>query len=129
MLAQVEFDPQLGFTGPTESSFCTMVASNEIIIFTAINDSDMAQDLVTNLLEAGLIISGTLFPGTTLLYKWENKINLDDETKIILKAKRENYDRIEEFIMQNHPYKMPELTTIDAFFGSEKFREFCRNKK
>lgn len=65
-----------------------MSTSNEILIFTAINDSEMAQDLVTSLLEEGLIISGTLFPGTTLLYKWENKINLDDETKIIIKAKR-----------------------------------------
>lgn len=106
-----------------------MSASGEILVFTAINDSETAQDLVTNLLEAGLIISGTLFPGTTLLYKWENKINLDDETKIIIKARRENYDQIEEYVMKNHPYKMPEMTCIDASFGSEKFREFCRSKK
>ena len=106
-----------------------MSTSNEILIFTAINDSEMAQDLVTSLLEEGLIISGTLFPGTTLLYKWENKINLEKKKKIIIKAKRENYDRIEEYMMKNHPYKMPEMTSVDASFGSEKFREFCRNKK
>ena len=58
-----------------------MAASNEILIFTAINDTDVAEELITNMLEADLIISGTMFPGTTLLYRWENKINLDEETK------------------------------------------------
>jgi uncharacterized protein involved in tolerance to divalent cations len=62
-----------------------MSALNEILIFTAINDWEMAQDLGTN--------------------------------------------RIEEYVMKNHPYKMPELTSVDASFGSEKFREFCRNRK
>lgn len=105
-----------------------MSTSNEIVIFTAINDTDVAEELITDMLEAGLIISGTMFPGTTLLYRWENKINLDEEVKIILKAKRENYDKIEDYIAHHHPYRMPEITTIDASFGSEKFREFCRNK-
>jgi periplasmic divalent cation tolerance protein len=105
-----------------------MAQSNEIVIFSAINDTETAEELVTGLLEAGLITSGTLFPGTTLLYQWEGKINLDEETKIIMKAKRDHYDKIEDYIMHKHPYKMPEITTVDASFGSEKFREFCRNK-
>jgi len=105
-----------------------MASSNEIIIFTAINDTDLAEEFITNMLEAGLIISGTIFPGTTLMYRWENKINLDEEVKIIIKAKRENYDKIEDYIMHRHPYKMPEMTCIDATFGSDRFREFCRNK-
>lgn len=107
---------------------CGMAQSNEIVIFSAINDTETAEELVTGLLEAGLITSGTLFPGTTLLYQWEGKINLDEETKIIMKAKRENYGKIEDYIMHKHPYRFPEITTIDASFGSDKFREFCRNK-
>lgn len=105
-----------------------MSQSNEIVIFSAINDTETAEELLTGLLEAGLITSGTLFPATTLLYMWEGKLNLDEETKIIMKAKREHYDKIEDYMMHKHPYKMPEITTIDASFGSEKFREFCRNK-
>jgi periplasmic divalent cation tolerance protein len=105
-----------------------MADSNEIIIFTAINDTDVAEELITSMLESELIISGTLFPGTTLLYRWEGKINLDEEVKVIIKAKRENYDKIEDYLMHRHPYKMPEITMISASFGSERFREFCRNK-
>ena len=105
-----------------------MSTSNEIIIFTAINDTDVAEELITNMLEAGLIISGTLFPGTTLLYRWENKINLDEEVKIIIKAKRENLEKIEDYVMHRHPYRFPEMTVIDASFGSERFRTFCANK-
>lgn len=26
-------------------------------------------------------------------------------------------------------YKMPEISSVDALFGSQKGREFCRNKK
>lgn len=105
-----------------------MANTGEIIIFSAINDEDLAHDLITDLIEADLIISGTIFPEVTLLYKWEGKINMDQEVKMIIKAKADKYDAIEDFIMRNHPYKFPEVTRVDAHFGSEKFKEFCKSK-
>jgi len=102
--------------------------ASEIIIFTAINEMELAQDMVTDLLDSELITSGTIFPSVQLLYKWDGTINMDDEIKIMLKAKGEDYDDIEEYIQEKHPYMFPEIVKIDASFGSKKFKKFISEK-
>jgi periplasmic divalent cation tolerance protein len=102
--------------------------SKEILIFTAINDSEKAEDMIIDLLEDELIISGTIFPEVKLYYKWAGSINVDDEIKLMIKAREENYEAIEEYIQTHHHYTAPEIVKIDATFGSDKFKSFVKKK-
>ena len=100
----------------------------DIIVFTAINELDKAEELITEMLEKDLIISGTIFPEVKLFFKWDGKINIDDEIKIMIKAREENYAKIEEYIQNNHPYLFPELVKIPVTTGSEKFKTFLSKR-
>ncbi|MDF3820370.1 divalent-cation tolerance protein CutA [Leptospira sp. 96542] len=102
--------------------------SDEILVFTTIGDRDMAEEHISEMLELGIIISGTIFPEVELVYMWEGKITVDTENKILLKAKGENYDRIEEYIMKRHPYIAPEIIKLDASFGSPAYKTFVAEK-
>lgn len=101
---------------------------SDIVIFTSINDEEKAMDMITEMLMNNLIISGVIFPGVKLMYKWEGKINLDEEYKIMLKAKEEKCCEIENYIAKNHPYLVPEIIKIQASFGSENFWEIIKSK-
>lgn len=105
-----------------------MAESEEIVIFTSISEEEQAEDLIMGLLDRGLIMSGTIFPNVRLYYRWDKAINKDEEFKILLKAKRSNYRKIEEFIQEQHHYIAPEVICIDASFGSPEFRTFIETK-
>ncbi len=111
---------------PREDS--RMAESEEIVIFTSISEEEQAEDLIMGLLDRGLILSGTIFPNVRLYYRWDKAINKDEEFKILLKAKRSNYRKIEEFIQEQHHYIAPEVICIDASFGSPEFRKFIETK-
>ena len=105
-----------------------MAESDDIVVFTSISEEDQAEDLIMGLLDLGLIASGTIFPNVKLYYRWQNSINKDEEFKIMLKAKSENYRKIEEFIQEQHHYLAPEVIRLDASFGSPEFRQFVKGK-
>lgn len=104
------------------------MSSQEILIFTTLADRDLAEEYIAEMLQNGIIISGTIFPEVALLYQWEGKLTIDSENKILLKAKTEQYPAIEEYIMKKHPYLAPEIIRLEASFGSDKFKSFIQQK-
>ncbi|PJZ68747.1 divalent-cation tolerance protein CutA [Leptospira perolatii] len=105
-----------------------MAESQEILVFTTLADRDLAEEHIEEMLQLGIIISGTIFPEVSLLYQWEGKLTIDSENKILLKAKADKYSAIEEFIMKKHPYLAPEIIKMEASFGSDKFKAFIKEK-
>ncbi len=104
------------------------MATEEILVFTTIGDRDMAEEHISEMLEQGLIISGTIFPEVELVYLWDGKITVDTENKILLKANASKYEGIEEYIKKHHPYLAPEIIKIDASFGSPGYKAFVAEK-
>ena len=104
------------------------MASDEILVFTTIGDRDMAEEQISDMLEQGIIVSGTIFPEVELVYLWEGKITVDTENKILLKARAEQYDAIEEYIKKHHPYIAPEIIRLDVSFGSPAYKAFVADK-
>lgn len=106
----------------------TMADSNEIIVFTTLSDRDLAEIQISEMLQEGIIISGTIFPDVTLMYQWDGKIAMDTENKIMIKARADQYSKIEEYIMKQHPYLAPEIIRMDVSFGSENYKKFIKAK-
>jgi len=104
------------------------MASEEILVFTTIGDRDMAEEHISEMLEQGIIKSGTIFPEVELVYMWDGKITVDTENKILLKADSAHYAAIEEYIMKKHPYIAPEIIKMDVSFGSPAYKAFVAEK-
>ena len=72
----------------------------------------LAHGLVENHLAACVQISSV-----TSFYKWEQKINRDEELLLFIKTRSECYRRAEEFIARNHSYEVPEIIQIPILSG------------
>lgn len=105
-----------------------MEHEQDILIFTTFGDRDLAEEFISELLDLGLVISGTIFPEVELIYKWEGKVTIDTENKILFKAKASNYDKVEQYILKKHPYIAPEIIRIEASFGSQMFKDTIKTK-
>ena len=45
-------------------------------------------------------------------FKWQNKISCEKEILLSIKTKANFYNKIEQEILSNHPYKVPQIIAI-----------------
>ncbi|MGC9323497.1 MAG: divalent-cation tolerance protein CutA [Desulfomonilia bacterium] len=67
----------------------------------------LAQSLVENGMAACVHITGILS-----FYRWRGELNSDTESLLIIKTKTALYDRVQQFIRENHEYEVPEIVRI-----------------
>jgi len=77
---------------------------------------EIGEKLVRNKLAACL----NIFP-IELIYFWQGKIVEDKEFATIIKTKKENFQKIEKFILKNHSYDTPCILEIPIGRVAEKY--------
>lgn len=81
----------------------------------------IARDLVSKKLAKCVQIDQTLS-----IYEWEGKIEESPEYRLVIKAPTENTKKIEEAITSLHNYELPQILTVDASGGSEKYIDWIK---
>ncbi|HPA14244.1 MAG TPA: divalent-cation tolerance protein CutA [Desulfobacterales bacterium] len=76
----------------------------------------LARSLIGNHLAACVQVAGV-----TSFYEWEKKITKGEELLLLIKAKASRYDRIEEFIRENHSYEIPEIIALPIGGGLKNY--------
>ncbi|MCB1324578.1 MAG: divalent-cation tolerance protein CutA [Spirochaetales bacterium] len=105
-----------------------MADTDEILVMTALNEEEAAQEMLVDLVREGFILSGTYYQ-VKIVFQWEGQVHFDEEYKLMMKARAGYYPDIEKYIMENHPYRAPEVIKIPASFGSPQFREHLMANK
>ncbi len=84
-----------------------------IIILCNTNTKDSAETIATYLVKEGLAACVNIIPKLTSIYKWQNKIEKEEEFLMLIKTKKELFNQIKEKIIILHPYEIPEIISID----------------
>ncbi len=74
----------------------------------------MAHTLLEKHLAAGI----NILPNIQSVYEWEGEIVSDAEVLLFIKTRREHYAAIEQTLLQQHPYEVPELIALFIETGS-----------
>jgi periplasmic divalent cation tolerance protein len=61
------------------------------------------------------------------MYRWEGRIEHDDEVLLLIKTTRQMYPRVEETIGKLHPYELPEIIGVPLTAGSEAYLHWIKN--
>jgi periplasmic divalent cation tolerance protein len=74
---------------------------------------------------AGLLVSKRLaacvqiLPGLESHYRWRGKKETSQEVLLLIKTKTSIYKKVEETILKNHPYEVPEIICLPITQGSK----------
>ena len=82
-----------------------------IFIYITCKDEQEAKNIAKRLLEKKLIACANFFPIKSM-YRWEGKINEDDELVLIVKTKDILYNKVKEEVKKIHSYDIPCITKI-----------------
>ncbi len=59
-------------------------------------------------------------------FRWNDKIALEKEYRIVIKAKSSNYKNIENTIVKIHNYELPQIIKIDIQSGLPAYLDWVR---
>jgi len=108
------------------SADMTPAATKVVTVLTTAPDANLAEAIVRRLLEERLVACGNILPGAVSLYRWEGRVQRDEEVVVIMKARADLVSRVLERAAQLHSYEVPELLVHEVADGSAPYLAWVR---
>ncbi|HEY7374141.1 MAG TPA: divalent-cation tolerance protein CutA [Polyangia bacterium] len=89
-------------------------------------DQARATVLARALVGEGLAACVNIVPGVRSIYRWEGKLQEDDEVLCLIKTRRAVFDRARARILALHPYEVPEILAFAVEDGSPAYLEWLQ---
>ena len=99
-----------------------MTARICVITTTCASDADATQ-IARALVESGLAACVQITPIRSV-YRWRGAIHDEEERLLAIKAKRDDWRRIEAAIRAAHKYDVPEILMFDVAEASKDYLDF-----
>ena len=62
-----------------------------------------------------------ILPKMTSIYAWEGAVQKDSEHLLLIKTADDMFDKVRDFITENHPYTTPEIVAIESDHVAEPY--------
>lgn len=98
--------------------------SKALVVLCSCPDTATAEKLASGLVERGLAACVNILPEIRSIYRWQNKLQKDAEVLMIVKTSRNNYPQLEQWLLQQHPYDVPEVLALPVEEGAENYLEW-----
>ncbi|MBX9745151.1 MAG: divalent-cation tolerance protein CutA [Chlamydiales bacterium] len=92
-----------------------------IYIFWTCHDKSEAKKIIHGLLGKQLIACASIFPEVESIYRWEGKIEENQETKVILKTLTKYFEAVQSYIQKHCSYEVPEILQVDIVQGNPRY--------
>lgn len=92
-----------------------------IIVFATTQTELEAEHLAKKIVEAKLAACVQVLPKMKSFYFWEDEVKQEHEYLILIKTMKDKFSKLEEFILENHSYDLPEVVGVEAAKVSEKY--------
>ena len=94
---------------------------NFFLIYITTKNEEEALKLANLAVQKNLAACGNIFPKIKSIYKWQNKLQNDKETLLILKTNSNKYPLLEKLILEKHSYEVPCILKIPISDGNKEY--------
>ncbi len=94
------------------------------IIYSTIGDIEDARRIAHTLVEEKLVACVNIIPNIESYYRWEGKIEDDEECVFIAKTSDENIDKTITRIKTLHPYELPDIIVVPIIGGLIEYLDY-----
>jgi len=88
--------------------------NNISIIYITTPDQKTAKSIANELIDKKLAACVQIDGPMESIYRWEGTIENEQEYRCTIKSLSANYQKIEEIIVANHPYKTPQIVSVQV---------------
>ena len=94
------------------------------LILNTCPDYTTAELLATQIVENNLAACVNIVPNLTSIYLWQGKVESAQEHLLLIKAPCQQYDAIERFLAEHHPYDVPEIIAFSIEKGLPEYLQW-----
>jgi len=85
---------------------------------------DEARKVCRYLVQEREVACAQIIPWVESIYMWNNQLETTQESKVVLKARADQFDTIKEVIIQNSSYEVPEITFRRIEGGNKEYLDW-----
>lgn len=89
----------------------------EVLLVLVSCPAGKAEAIALSLLDAGLAACVNVIPLIKSFYRWQGKVQQDNESMMLIKCAADNYTMLQDHILELHPYELPEIITVKISDG------------
>ena len=93
----------------------------EVVITVFVPDHEIAWRVSRVAVENGLAACATLIPEAKSIYRWKGQTETANETVVTFKTTEDRFAALRTFVLQEHPYEVPELIAWPVSEGSPEY--------
>lgn len=89
---------------------------------------DEARKVGRHLVSERLVASVNIIPWVESIYMWNNELETSQESKVILKAHKDSFDKIKEYILKNCTYEVPGITFSSIEGSNQEYLDWLTSE-
>ena len=97
-----------------------MADAYRVVLVTAPNAAT-ARRIARGLVENKLAACVNVVPGLVSHYRWRGRLCADSELLLVIKTRAPLWRRLERFVKENHPARVPEIISLPIRGGSRDY--------
>jgi periplasmic divalent cation tolerance protein len=97
------------------------------LIYLTCSTNAEAKALCKKAFDARLIACANIMKESESMYLWQGELKTENETVVIMKTLKSNFDKLKSLIESNHSYDCPCILGIDVSNLNTKFAEFLNS--
>ena len=97
------------------------MVTDKIVVFTTCNSQEQGAQLARHLIEHQLAACVNILTGARSFYRWKGEIEQASEVVLIIKSRRDVFEKLREAIAQLHSYEIPEVIAVPVVDGSDAY--------
>jgi periplasmic divalent cation tolerance protein len=98
--------------------------TDAMLVLTTLPNADAAAEMAKRVVDERLAACANLFPAVRSIYKWQAKVEDQNEVLILFKTRQEHFERLKSRILELHPYEVPEVLAIPVEQAYQPYLEW-----
>jgi periplasmic divalent cation tolerance protein len=95
--------------------------TDALVVLVTTPSPERAAEIARALVEERLAACGNVVPGLRSIYRWEGKVQEDEEALLVLKTTRGRFEALRERVVELHPYDVPEVMALPVEKGNARY--------
>jgi periplasmic divalent cation tolerance protein len=87
------------------------------VVLTTFAAAEKAAEVARVLVDERLIACANLLPPVRSIYRWQGKVNDEQEVLVVLKTSAQRVGRMQQRLRELHPYDVPEMLALRVESG------------